>query len=33
MEENDSALGTVLLGYGFILDSALQGELDQAVQN
>jgi hypothetical protein len=33
MEENDSALGTVLLGYEFILDSALQGELDQAVQN
>lgn len=33
MEKNDSALGIVIRGYEFILDSALQGEIDQAIQN
>lgn len=33
MRENDSVLATVIGGYAFILDSALQGEIDQAAEN
>ncbi len=33
MVQNDSALGIVIRGYEFILDSAMQGEIDQATQN
>jgi hypothetical protein len=33
MRENDTALSLVIRGYQFILDSALRGEIDQAVEN
>ena len=33
MQENDSALTTVIGAYSFILDSALSGEAGQAAEN
>ncbi len=33
MQKNDTVLATVIRGYEFILDAALQGEIDQATAN
>jgi hypothetical protein len=33
MQENDTILAVVIQGYEFILDTALQGEIDQATEN